>query len=103
MTGRELLSFASKLDKKTTASCDESVEIGEEKECKLPHDEATSPPLRLLISSLLSHNILTPTVIFPIMDALSFLTSVWWTYWFSFKTVLYFIKLKGAAGALQIT
>ncbi|KAL7459205.1 hypothetical protein ACHAWC_010888 [Mediolabrus comicus] len=103
MTGRELLSFASKLDKKTTASCDESVEIGEEKECKLPHDEATSPPLRLLISSLLSHNILTPTVIFPIIDALSFLTSVWWTYWFSFKTVLYFIKLKGAAGALQIT
>ena len=99
MTGRELLSFARVLGKGATATCDTSVE-NEDEECKAAVEEDT-PPLRLVISSLSSHNILTPTVVFPIIDSLAFLSSAWWTYWFSVKIFVYYIGLKGAAGALQ--
>jgi len=101
MTGRELLSFAPALGKHATATCDTS-EGNEDEECNATVDE-DKPPLRLLISSLISHNILTPTVVFPIIDTLAFLSSVWWTYWFSVKTIVYYTGLKGAAGALQIS
>jgi hypothetical protein len=100
MTGRELLSFAPVFGTHVIATCDTSKEH-EDKECKATID-GEKPPSRLVISSLLSHNIFTPTVVFPIIDALAFLSSSWWTYWFSLKSIVYYTGLKGAAGALQI-
>mmetsp|Transcript_21967 Transcript_21967/g.33539 ORF Transcript_21967/g.33539 Transcript_21967/m.33539 type:complete len:764 (-) Transcript_21967:18-2309(-) len=101
MTGRELLVSAPVLKNAATATCDTSME-NEDGECKATVDE-DSPPLRLVVSSLLSHPVLTPTVVFPIIDSLAFLSSAWWTYWFSVKTIVYYIGLKGAAGAIQIS
>mmetsp|Transcript_7461 Transcript_7461/g.11076 ORF Transcript_7461/g.11076 Transcript_7461/m.11076 type:complete len:691 (+) Transcript_7461:1-2073(+) len=101
MTGRELLVSAPVLKKAATATCDASLE-NEDGECKATVDE-DSPPLQLVVSSLLSHPILTPSVVFPIIDSLAFLSSAWWTYWFSVKTIVYYIGLKGAAGAIQIS
>ncbi len=101
MTGRELLDFAPVLKKDMEATCNTSAE-DEEGECKATAEE-DSPPLRLVLSSLLSHKLMTPTVVFPIIDSLAFLSSVWWTYWFSVKTIVYYIGLQGAAGSLQIS
>ena len=97
MTGRELLSLPV-LGKTITSSCDASIENEDDEVCK-----EDAPPWRLVISSLFSHNILTPTVVFPIIDTVAFLSSAWWTYWFTVKTIFYSIKLKGAAGSLKIT
>lgn len=101
MTGRELLDFAPVLKKDMEATCNTSVE-DDEGECKATPEE-DSPSLQLVSSSLLSHKLLTPTVVFPIVDSLAFLSSVWWTYWFSVKTIFYYIGLQGAAGSLQIS
>jgi len=101
MTGRELLDFAPVLKKDMEVTCNASVE-DEDGECKATPEEE-SPPLQLVLSSLLSHKLLTPTVVFPIIDSLAFLSSVWWTYWFSVKTIVYYIGLQGAAGSLQIS
>ena len=94
MTGRELLAFAPVM---SSNACIET----EAEECRSTDQD--SPPLQLVISSLLSHNILTPTVVFPIIDSLAFLCSVWWTYFFSIKTIVYYIGLKKTAGAFKIS
>ena len=101
MTGRELLDFAPVLKKDTDVTCNTSVE-DEDGEC-IATPEEDSPPLQLVLSSLLSHKILTPTVVVPIIDSLAFLSSVWWSYWFSVKTIVYYTGLRGAAGSLQIS
>ena len=105
MTGRELLTFVPVLKTDTDTTCNTSVEDDGENEsgqCETTVDE-DSPPLHLVLSSILSHRIFTPTVVFPIIDTLAFLSSVWWTYWFSVKTIVYYIGLQGAAGAIQIS
>ena len=105
MTGRELLTFVPVLKTDTDATCNTSAEDDGENEsgqCETTVDE-DSPPLHLVLSSILSHKIFTPTVVFPIIDTLAFLSSVWWTYWFSVKTIVYYIGLQGAAGAIQIS
>ena len=50
-----------------------------------------------MTTSLLSHNFLTPTIVFPIIDTLAFLSSVWWTYWYSIKMAVYYISLRRLA------
>ena len=103
MTGRELLAFVPVLQKETDTTCITSIEEDNESgQCKTTVDE-DSPPLRLVLSSLSSHKLLTPTVVFPIIDTLAFLSSVWWTYWFSVKTIVYYVGLQGAAGAIQMS
>ena len=105
MAGRELLAFVPVLKTETDTTCKILVEDEGENEsgqCEATSDE-DSPPLHLVLSSILSHKIFTPTVVFPIIDTLAFLSSVWWTYCFSVKTIVYYIGLQGAAGAIQIS
>ena len=62
-------------------------------ECKAP--EPLKPPsLFEFISFLTSHNFMTPTIVFPIVDTLGFLCSIWWTYWFSVKGCVCWIRLR---------
>jgi hypothetical protein len=45
-----------------------------------------------MFSFLMSHHFVTPTIIFPIIDATAFLSSVWWNYWFTVKMIVHYIR-----------
>lgn len=110
LTGRELLELAPpvpvtfvdiilgrKPEKKSCASeadpndnrnrgvCDVSIETA----LPLKH-----PSLSEMLSFIVSHEFFTPTVVSPIMDTMAFLCSLWWNYWYSFRLVVYYIKLR---------
>jgi len=73
-------------------------------ECKVSEDGARklqNPSFSEIFSFLVSHNFLTPSVIFPMIDTVAFLSSVWWNYWYSAMMIVYWIKLRGTA-ALRI-
>eukprot|EP00970_Alexandrium_tamarense_P017444 scaffold9607_cov158-Alexandrium_tamarense.AAC.2 len=105
MTGRELIDRApvlpatavdfalGRVPGSTWGNDSCTAESTESKECR-----ASSPSFKNVLSSLISHNILTPTVVFPIVEAIAFLSSVWWTYWYSVKTAVFMIKIRGASG-----
>jgi hypothetical protein len=50
------------------------------------------PSLSQMLSFLMSHHFATPTIIFPIIDATAFLSSVWWNYWFTVKMIVHYIR-----------
>lgn len=72
-----------------------SNDIQREEECRVSEDG--TPNLFEMCSSLVSHNFLTPTVVFPIIDTVAFLASIWWTYWYSIMMIWYWIKLRKTA------
>ena len=47
-----------------------------------------------MLVSLMTHPLFTPSVVFPIVDTVAFLSSVWWSYWYSFKLATNYLKLR---------
>jgi len=111
LTGRELLDMAPPIPAWTPVaifseegSCDNSdmdTDASQESnECKISDTDQHNlqyPSFSETISFLFSHNFLTPTVVFPILDTIAFLSSVWWSYWYSLIMIIYYFKLRGAA------
>lgn len=86
-----------KNDDSNTEPSDGGVDNSEgSEECKAP-ENLQYPSISEMFSFLMSHNFFTPTVVFPIIDTFAFLSSIWWTYWYSVMTFFYWIKLRGAA------
>jgi hypothetical protein len=56
------------------------------------------PSVSMVFSSIMFHSILTPTIVVPVVETLSLLSSIWWTIWYTVVLVLYWIKIKKAAG-----
>ena len=56
------------------------------------------PSVSMVFSSIMSHSILTPTIVVPVVETLSLLSSIWWTIWYTVVLVLYWIKINKAAG-----
>lgn len=50
------------------------------------------PSLSQMVSFFMSHHFVTPTIIFPIIDAAAFLSCVWWNYCFTVKMIVYYIR-----------
>lgn len=111
MTGRELLDMAPILPmtltdsifgrNKADATC--NADDGESSGyCQYSGDDAQSPTFWDILDSISSHHILTPTVIFSVVDTMAFLGCVWWVYWYSVMMVVYWIQLKKTS-ALRIT
>ncbi|KAL7473257.1 hypothetical protein ACHAXS_013700 [Conticribra weissflogii] len=111
MTGRELLDMApvlpitlvdSILGRKpvgATCSANDGKSAGY---CRSLGDDKQLPTFWDIFDSISSHHILTPTVIFSVVDTMAFLGCVWWVYWYSVMIVVYWIQLKKTS-ALRIT
>lgn len=56
------------------------------------------PPIGVIVSSILSHNVLTPTIAILVVETLSLLSSIWWSIWYTAMLVLYLIKIHKASG-----
>lgn len=56
------------------------------------------PSAEMIVSSILSHSILTPTIVIPLVETLTLLSSICWTLWYSIIGVWYLIKIRNAAG-----
>ena len=107
LTGRELLELAPPVHmtfvdmllgrKPEEKICEENKEdlTSSNGECKSSEQNVQQyPTYSEMITSLLLHNFLTPTIVFPLVDTLAFLSSVWWTYWYSIKMAVYYISLR---------
>ncbi|KAL7537094.1 hypothetical protein ACHAWF_005659 [Thalassiosira exigua] len=64
------------------------------KECELPGDSRSFHRFMEVFSHAISHNFLTPTVVFPIVETFCFLSSVWWNCWYSLLLIVYYVKLR---------
>ncbi|KAL9184401.1 hypothetical protein ACHAXT_002487 [Thalassiosira profunda] len=110
-TGRELMDMAPELPAtlagvmmggKSSEPPEETTCNAEEAECTAEPAPTSGPSFAEMLSFIASHRLLTPTVVFPIVDAIAFLSSVWCTYWCSIKMTAYWLNLRGAA-SLRIT
>ena len=88
LTGRELLELDMASSVHGTLECRSEEDTN--MQCKAPE----SRDMADLYLSLMSHKFFTPTIVFPIIDALAFLSSVWWTYHYSVKLAVHFIKIR---------
>jgi hypothetical protein len=59
---------------------------------------ASTIPKRAIVSSVLSHNIITPTIVIPVVETLTLLSSVLWTVWYTVMVVWYWTKIRKSAG-----
>ncbi|KAL7486430.1 hypothetical protein ACHAW6_015488 [Cyclotella cf. meneghiniana] len=118
VNGQQLLEFASplpytlidmllgrkKADRssydETTCSAEAIVSAQKNQECAA--SMRTHPTIKTVASSVLSHHILTTTIVIPIVDTLSLLCSIWWTFWYTIMLVWYWIKIRKTA-ALRIS
>ncbi|KAL7539354.1 hypothetical protein ACHAXR_009207 [Thalassiosira sp. AJA248-18] len=74
-------------------------------ECKASENRvhiAHYPTISEFLFFLTSHTFMTPSIVFPIVDTFAFLSSIWWTYWYSFMTLVYWIRLRKSADFLRI-
>ncbi len=108
LTGRELFELAPQVPTTlffevlfgrtpSPKSCIDTNNIQSAKECKVPEDvsfESQLPRLYQMISFLLSHHFLTPTIVFPVVDAVGFLGSVWWNCWYTTNMLFYWIRIR---------
>ena len=85
LTGRELLDMASSVRGIECRS-----EEGSNMQCKAPE----SRDMTDLYLSLLTHKFFTPTIVFPVIDTLAFLSSMCWTYHYSIKMTVHFLKIR---------
>jgi hypothetical protein len=106
-TGRELLDLAPKVpvtfvdtilgSKPAHGSC-VSKEEDPNEVCVTSMDPSLQRPSFFeMLMSMVSHQFFTPTVVFPIIDTLAFLCSVWWSYWYSFQFAIYCFKLRSSS------
>lgn len=86
LTGRELLDMVS--SDNDTFEC--RSEEGTGMQCKASKER----DLADVYSSLMLHKFLTPTIVFPVIDTLAFLSSIWWTYHYSIKMTVHFLKIR---------
>ena len=86
LTGRELLDMVSSFN--DTFECRSEEDTNNQ--CKAPERRDMAD----LYLSLLSHKFFTPTIVFPIIDTLAFLSSIWWTYHYSIKMTVHFLKIR---------
>ena len=70
------------------------------KECSLSLQPP--PTTKMIASSILSHKILTPTVVIPVLGTLSLLSSILWTIGYTIMVILYWISIRQTA-ALRIS
>lgn len=108
LTGRELLDMSPPIPVTLVDVLLGRTPITSEKSCKSDADDPNNSQgagecqavytssLTEFFSFLTSHNFMTPTIIFPIVDTIAFLCSIWWTYYYSLKMFLYWIRLRGA-------
>jgi hypothetical protein len=110
MTGRELLDLAPQVpvtfvdsilgNMPAQGSCmseENSYDISKSEVCEVSKESNSSlqhPSFYEMLVSLMTHPFFTPTVVFPIIDTIAFLSSVWWSYWYSFKLATYHLKLR---------
>ena len=110
LTGRELMEIAPQIPitsidillgrKPDGGSCyseGSSNNIHNTQECTASENVALKsqlPSLSQMFSFLMSHPLLTPTVVFPIIDTFAFLGCVWWNYWYSVKMIVYWIGIR---------
>jgi hypothetical protein len=110
LTGRELLEIApqvpitfidillGKMPAGGSCNSDEDSNNNQNtQECTVSEDVALKsqlPSLSQMFSFMISHHLLTPTVIFPIIDMVAFLGCVWWNYWYSVMMCFYWIKIR---------
>ena len=112
LTGRELMEIAPQipitfidimLGQKDEGRCYSeggSDNIHNTQECTASENvelKSQLPSLSQMFSFLMSHHLLTPTVIFPIIDTFAFLGCVWWNYWYSVKMIVYWIGIRRTA------
>ena len=96
-TGRELLDMAPSVPLTLV-----DVILGKKEEkgsCDASSDESLLYPL---VMALLSHNFMTPTVVFEVINTLGFLLSVYWTYFYSIKMAVYWTQIHRAASTPRI-
>jgi len=86
LTGRELLDMASSVYSTPECRSEEDTNM----QCKAPE----SRDMADLYLSLLTHKFFTPTIVFPVIDTLAFLSSIWWTYHYSVKMAVHFLKIR---------
>ena len=105
MTGRELLELAPEIPvtllnammgSEAQGSCVRGNDPGDTHSNEVCESSigSSSPSLFEIFVSAMSHQLFTPTVVFPLVDAFAFLSCVWWSYWYSFKFVIYSFKLR---------
>jgi hypothetical protein len=110
LTGRELLELAPQVPttlfevlfgrKPTTpsiTSCIDTNNIQRTEECNVSEDfalESQLPSLYEMFSFLMSHHLFTPTIVFPLVDAVGFLGCVWWNYWYTIKVLYHWIEIR---------
>lgn len=110
MTGRELLELAPQVhvtfvdsilgNKPAQGSCiseENPDDISRSEVCEASNESNASlqhPSFFEMLVSLMTHPLFTPSVVFPIVDTVAFLSSVWWSYWYSFKLATYYLKLR---------
>lgn len=115
LTGRELLDMAPQVPTLLDSlsgrnpvggysggerSCES--ESTQEEECSAAV-ETHPPTLSEMVSALMAHKFLTPTVIFPVIDTVAFCGSMWWNFWYSFMMAVYWIRLQRSAAFLRIS
>jgi hypothetical protein len=59
---------------------------------------ASTIPMQTIVSSVFSHNILTPTIVIPTVETLTLLSSILWTAWYTVMVVWYWMKIRKSDG-----
>ena len=110
LTGRGLLELAPRVpftfvevlfgrtpNPPSITSCIDTNNIKSTEECNVSQYfslESQLPSLNQMFSFLMSHHLLTPTIVFPIVDTVGFLGCVWWNWWYTINMLFYWIEIR---------